>query len=95
MERVARLSFAIPAVLAIIVLTDVVANGVSAALELRAYGQATFPLVAPLNVLPLSLIACSFWTFTKDRKGAAAVLGTMALALSCLFWISQASGRGG
>lgn len=95
MERIARLSCALPAVLATVVLTDVVANGVSTVLELQTYGQAIFPFIAPLNVLPLSLIACSFRMFLRDRKGLAAVLGTMALSISCLFWISQASGRGG
>lgn len=93
MERIARLSPVIPAVLAAVVLVAVIANGVSTVLDLRTHGVTTYPLVSPLNMVPASLIACSFFMLAKERRGAATALGMIALVTSCLFWISQASGR--
>jgi hypothetical protein len=83
----------IPAVLAAVVLAGVIASGMSTVLRLRAYGPTSYLLVSPLNIIPASLIACSFLLLAKGRGRAATVLGSSALIIACLFWISQTSGR--
>jgi hypothetical protein len=93
MKRLARLLPMTPALLAAVVLAGVIAEGVSTVQRLRAYGPTSYPLVSPLNIIPASLIACSFLMLVKGRGRAATVLGSLALIVVCVFWISQTYGR--
>lgn len=92
MKTRARVLSIIPAIAAAVLLASVVMSGAHTVLGLRSLGQREWPLVAPINAIPATLILLSVWAFARDRNGIAATLGVAAFAVASLFWISQASG---
>lgn len=91
MNHAARALSIFPAVLATAVLATVIFKGATTVLELRQFGETTWPLVAPLNAVPAALIGGSVMAFARSRIGLAASLGMIALVVAAVFWLSQAS----
>lgn len=95
MRRVTRLAVALPAILAAIVLADVIATGVATVLELRRYVPTALPLVPWQVLIPAGPILLAVWAAVRGRPWTAALSGTAALAIAVLFRIVQAASAAG